>query len=165
MKELSMTSLLNSINIKFIRPAIAQRKHLLFDYLNSIGEENAAKAAIDFHYMKGVMHLNKSNVDWTYEESLKKMYLHQLPDYNQVESLKHIKIINDLYNTSTEIKVYLSYLNNKSSNLVDIAYALPPHINQLVPIETPANFETHNLRDPKVYGLLNELQIKLLLLT
>ena len=152
MKELSMTNLLDSINAKFIRPAIAQRKQLLFNYLHSIGEENAAKAAIDFHYMKGVMHLNQSNVDWTYEESLKKMYLHQLPDYNQVESLKHIKIINDLYNTSTEIKVYL-------------AYALPPHINQLVPIETPANFETHDLRDPKVYGLLNELQIKLLLLT
>ena len=75
------------------------------------------------------------------------------------------KVINDLYNTSTEIKVYLSYLNNKGSNLVDIAYALPPHINQLVPIETPANFETHDLRDPKMYGLLNELQIKLLLLT
>ena len=55
------------------------------------------------------------------------------------------------------------WCDGKSDNPRDLDAWL--YSNQLVPIETPANFETHDLRDPKVYGLLNELQIKLLLLT
>tara|TARA_B110000238_G_scaffold198694_1_gene243985 strand:+ start:5964 stop:6461 length:498 start_codon:yes stop_codon:yes gene_type:complete len=165
MQKLSMTGLLNSIDSKFIVPAIAQRRALLYNYLKNINEETLLAKAINLNYMKGNFYLHNVNYQFTHSDTHIRMFLYALPDYNQVETLKQLELIFQLESTLEQVRVYLSYLNNKANNLTDIAHALPAHINQLVPMATPATFEETDLRDPKLYSLLNELQIKLLLLS
>jgi hypothetical protein len=165
MQKLSMTGLLNSIDFKFIVPAIAQRRAILYNYLKNINEKTISAKAINLNYIRGNIYLHNVDYEFTHPNTHIIMFLYELPDYNQVEATKQLELIFQLESTLEQVKVYLSYLNNKANNVTDIAYALPAHINQLVPIVTPTAFEETDLRDPKLYSLLNELQIKLLLLS
>jgi hypothetical protein len=166
MDKLSMTTLLNSIQTKFVLPAIEIRKKFLLNYLKSMTEENSRYLTFIVQESNGNQSLIDTSDDACYlTDTVKTIYLFELPDFNQVEIKKHLQLIDNLRNSIKEIQVYLCYLNNKSDNVVDIAYALPAHINQLVPMVTPETYSVKNLRDAKTYALLNEIQIKLLLLS
>ena len=163
-KKLNVSSLLWEIRSKYILPAIKTRETLLFKYLSSMSDTHSKEEGFRLRTSSGATY-------WLYVSNDRNIinpptiYMFELPDYNQAEITKHIKCLDDLTATTAKVKTYLSYLNNKSNNVTDVAYALPPHINQLVPMITPTEYLDHDLRDPKMYALLNELQIKLLLLS
>ena len=166
MGKLSMTTLLNSIQTKFVLPAIKNRKQFLLNYLKSMTEENSKYLTFILQESNGNQSFINTSDDACYlTDEVKTICLFDLPDFNQVEIKKHLQLIDNLRDSIKEIQVYLCYLNNKSDNVVDIAYALPAHINQLVPMVTPETYSIKDLRDAKAYALLNELQIKLLLLS
>jgi len=164
MRKLNISALLWDIRTKYIVPAIATRETLLFKYLATIGEVNDKPEAFKLYTSSGTNHIlyaaNSRSLD-----TPKAIYMFELPTYNQEEITKHLTCLSDLVAATARVKTYLSYLNNKSNSVHDIAYALPPHINQLVPMITPTEYLDHDLRDPQMYALLNELQIKLLLLS
>ena len=166
MDKLSMTTLLNSIQAKFVLPAIKNRKQLLLKYVKSMTEETSRYLTFILQETNGDQcFINTLDNPCDSANVVKTLYLFELPDFNQVEIKKHLQLIDNLRDSIKEIQVYLCYLNNKSDNVVDIAYALPAHINQLVPMVTPETYSIKDLRDAKAYALLNELQIKLLLLS
>tara|TARA_B110000908_G_C10227601_1_gene438836 strand:+ start:1470 stop:1964 length:495 start_codon:yes stop_codon:yes gene_type:complete len=164
MTKVSMIVLFKRINQKYVIPAIEKRKIVVFNYLQSVNETAAHEYAYDLNHNKGILSLVQPGYKYS-PKPAKKIYLSDLPDYNQIEIKKHLYLLKDLEQVSGKIKTYLSFLNNKSNTAVDIAYALPPHINQLVPMDTPDTYLDDDLRDPVAYTLLNELQIKLLLLS
>ena len=163
-KKLNVSSLLWEVRSKYILPAIKTREGILFRYLASMDGIDSKVEDIMLRTSSG-MNFHLYSVDDRYIDNPKNIYMFELPDYNQAEITKHIKCLDDLTATTAKDKTYLSYLNNKSNSVTDIAYALPPHINQLVPMITPTEYLEHDLRDPEMYTLLNELQIKLLLLS
>ena len=165
MRKLSMSSLLVKIYDKFIFPAIKHRKYLLLTYVKNMDEEHSNYIAFNLLQTNGENCFLHSSDDVYATTLTKNLYLFNLPDHNQVEINKNLQLIKNLEESVQIIKTYLSYLNNKSNNVCDIAYALPTHINQLVPMITPTTYCDDDLRDPEVYALLNELQIKLLLLS
>lgn len=166
MDKLSMTTLLNSIQAKFVLPAIENRKQLLLKYVKNMNEETSTYLTFIIQEINGDQcFINTLDNKCDIANNVKVLNLFELPDFNQVEIKKHLQLIDNLRDSIKEIQVYLCYLNNKSDNVVDIAYALPAHINQLVPMVTPETYSIKDLRDPKTYALLNELQIKLLLLS
>ena len=161
-----MINLLNSIQSKFVLPAIKNRKEFLFNYLKNMTEENSKYLTFILQETNGTQSIIHTLDDDSHlANEVKTIYLFGLPDCNQVEIKKNLQLIDKLKKSIKEIRVYLCYLNNKSHNVVDIAYALPAHINQLVPMVTPETYSIKDLRDPRIYALLNELQIKLLLLS
>ena len=165
MNKLSMSILLDEINRKFIYPAVQHRKKVLFNYVKGLNEKNSSHEAFYIYEASGNCTF-VATPGYTHATSLiEKIYAFELLDYNQLEISKHIKIMDDLEISLSDVKKYLSYLNNKSNNITDVAYALPPHINQLVPLATPTTYLDTDLRNPQMYALLNELQIKLLLLS
>ena len=163
-KKLNVSLLLWEIRAKYILPAIKTRETLLFRYLSSMDSIDSKIEDIMLRTSSG-MNFRLYSVDDRYIDNPKNIYMFELPDYNQAEITKHLKCLNDLTASTAKVKTYLSYLNNKSNSVNDVAYALPPHINQLVPMATPTDYLEHDLRDPKMYTMLNELQIKLLLLS
>jgi len=163
-KKLNVSSLLWEIRSKFILPAIKTRETLLFKYLASMDGIDSNVDDILLRTSSGMNFQLYSTAD-RYINNPKYIYMFELPDYNQAEITKHIRCLDDLTETTAKVKAYLSYLNNKSNSVTDVAYALPTHINQLVPMITPTEYLEHDLRDPEMYTLLNELQIKLLLLS
>ena len=78
---------------------------------------------------------------------------------------RQVSTLATLNDSKEKIRMYLSKLNNVSLHSADIYYALPNHINHLVGKNTPATFHEEDLRDPEMFSLLNELPIRLLLLS
>jgi len=93
------------------------------------------------------------------------VYICDLSAEHQTGVFKYINMIRQLEETISKIRNYITLLNNKASCNQDIAYALPPHINELIQRRTPETFSKDDLRDVGMYALLNELQIRLLLLS
>ena len=165
MVKVSMTDLLNRIDQKYVAPAIKQREQAIFNYLQGMDEEALHEYAFNLSHNKGILRLEQPGHLKGYNKPAKWVFMNDLPDYNQAEVRKHLLILEDLRQALGKTKIYLSFLNNKSKTITDIAYALPPHINQLINMVTPDTHLDDDLRDPDAYTLLNKLQIKLLLLS
>lgn len=69
------------------------------------------------------------------------------------------------YKTVENIKYYLSRLNNTHVDVQDVLYALPQNICELAHLNEPNNYVVSDLKEEVSYKLLQELPIRLLLLT